>query len=62
MKDKQNNFLLILALSPLLRHRQGYYSHSVGVSQGVTLLILAKFERQIEGFHERKSLTKARQK
>ena len=60
MKDKQNNILF--TLSPLLPQRQGYYPHSVGVTQGPTLLIVANFERKIEGFHEGEGLTKARQK
>ena len=62
MKDKQKNFLFILALSPLLPQRQGYYPHSVGVSQGTILLIVAQFEQQIEGFHEGEGLMKAEQK
>ena len=49
MKDKQYNFLFILAMSPILPQRQGYYPHSVGVSLGATLLIVAQFERQIDG-------------
>ena len=39
--DKKK-LLLILALSPLLPQRQGYYPHSVGVSQGATLFIVAQ--------------------
>ena len=61
MNDKQNNFLLILATSSLLPQRQGYCPHSVGVSQGATLLIVAQFEQQIEGFRG-EDLTKPRQK
>ena len=62
MKDKLNHFLFVLALSPLFPQRQGYYPHSVGVSQGANLLIVAQFERQVEYFHEGEGLMKARQK
>ena len=62
MKDKQNNFLFILAQSPLLPQSQGNYPHSVGVSKGATLLIVTQFERQIECFHEGEGLTRAGQK
>ena len=39
--------LLILALSPFLPQRQGYYPHSVGVSQGAILLIVARLHRHL---------------